>query len=175
MGGLDLCFGRWDTHQHQIAYGFSSFFTSFLTIFDSDNHPAQQEAKIWPGQDFNNGRIMDFKNVAKFYNNELERATHSRMGWSDISLSIKGPAVEELRVHFLTRWDWICSQLNPRDIGTRYGTPSNTLKIPEATAAGSINEPGATLQILRSCSQWSHGISIEVPDSYVSNAMESLR
>jgi phospholipase D1/2 len=184
MGGLDLCFGRWDTHQHQIAYGISSFLETLSDGFNSDNHPAQEEARIWPGQDFNNGRIMDFENVAKYYSNKLDRATNSRMGWSDISLSIKGPVVEDLRVHFLTRWNWICSQLSARSIGTRYATPSTALssiahdwrgQVPEATAAGIISEPGATLQILRSCSEWSHGISTEVPGSLVLTPWRVLR
>jgi phospholipase D1/2 len=37
-GGLDLCFGRWDLKQHQMA----------------DVHPGGVTEEIWPGQDFNN-------------------------------------------------------------------------------------------------------------------------
>ena len=40
MGGLDLCFGRWDTNQHPIA----------------DCHPSDLNDIIYPGQDFNNAR-----------------------------------------------------------------------------------------------------------------------
>jgi phospholipase D1/2 len=40
MGGLDLCFGRWDTNQHSIA----------------DAHPSNIDNIIFPGQDFNNAR-----------------------------------------------------------------------------------------------------------------------
>lgn len=42
MGGLDLCYGRWDTHQHPIA----------------DAHPGDLDRIVFPGQDFNNARIM---------------------------------------------------------------------------------------------------------------------
>lgn len=42
MGGLDLCYGRWDTHQHAIA----------------DAHPGDLDKIVFPGQDYNNGRIM---------------------------------------------------------------------------------------------------------------------
>jgi phospholipase D1/2 len=41
MGGLDLCYGRWDTNQHPIA----------------DAHP-DLDRIVFPGQDFNNARIM---------------------------------------------------------------------------------------------------------------------
>ncbi|KAG8530252.1 uncharacterized protein KY384_004753 [Bacidia gigantensis] len=60
MGGLDLCYGRWDTNQHPIA----------------DCHPSNLENIVFPGQDFNNARL-------------------------------KGPVVEDLRAHFVERWNFI--------------------------------------------------------------------
>jgi phospholipase D1/2 len=42
MGGLDLCYGRWDTNQHSIA----------------DAHPGNMDRIVFPGQDFNNARMM---------------------------------------------------------------------------------------------------------------------
>lgn len=42
MGGLDLCYGRWDTNQHPIA----------------DAHPGDLDRIVFPGQDFNNARIL---------------------------------------------------------------------------------------------------------------------
>jgi phospholipase D1/2 len=35
IGGLDLCFGRWDMHHHPLA----------------DIHPAGVANEIWPGQE----------------------------------------------------------------------------------------------------------------------------
>lgn len=40
MGGLDLCYGRWDTNQHPIA----------------DCHPTNLNDIVFPGQDYNNAR-----------------------------------------------------------------------------------------------------------------------
>lgn len=91
MGGLDLCYGRWDTNQHPIA----------------DAHPSNLDDIIFPGQDFNNARIMDFQDVAHWENNKLDRKDSSRMGWSDISISLHGPVVEGLRAHFVERWNFI--------------------------------------------------------------------
>ncbi|KAJ5948653.1 Phospholipase D family [Penicillium verhagenii] len=91
MGGLDLCFGRWDTNQHAIT----------------DVHPEDLSETVFPGQDYNNSRILDFHDVAKWENNQLDRRVSSRMGWSDISISLHGAAVEDLRRHFVERWNFI--------------------------------------------------------------------
>ncbi len=91
MGGLDLCYGRWDTNQHPIA----------------DAHPEDLDKIVFPGQDFNNARIMDFQDVAHWQQNKLDRSTSSRMGWSDLSICLSGPVVEDLRAHFVERWNFI--------------------------------------------------------------------
>ncbi|KAI1838973.1 hypothetical protein CBS147337_698 [Penicillium roqueforti] len=91
MGGLDLCFGRWDTNQHNL----------------SDLHPSDVNQTVFPGQDYNNSRVLDFEDVVHWENNQLDRKTMSRMGWSDISVSLHGAAVEDLRRHFVERWNFI--------------------------------------------------------------------
>lgn len=91
MGGLDLCFGRWDTNQHSIA----------------DAHPGDLNKIVFPGQDYNNARIMDFQDVSNWQNNKLDRKFNSRMGWTDVALSLRGPVIEDLRAHFAQRWNFI--------------------------------------------------------------------
>ncbi|KAJ5563501.1 Phospholipase D/Transphosphatidylase [Penicillium sp. DV-2018c] len=91
MGGLDMCFGRWDTHQHAL----------------SDLHPNDVNQTVFPGQDYNNSRVLDFEDVVHWEKNQLDRKTMSRMGWSDISVSLHGAAVEDLRRHFVERWNFI--------------------------------------------------------------------
>ncbi|MCJ1249012.1 hypothetical protein MMC30_006233 [Trapelia coarctata] len=94
MGGLDLCYGRWDTNSHPIA----------------DAHPGNLDDIVFPGQDFNNARIMDFNDVSNWENNKLDRTQSSRMGWSDISISLRGPVVEDLQAHFVERWNFIYNE-----------------------------------------------------------------
>ena len=95
MGGLDLCFGRWDTNQHPIA----------------DCHPTNIDEIVFPGQDWNNARIADFQDVAHWdAKNVLDRKTSSRMGWSDISISLHGSVVEDLKLHFVERWNFIYNE-----------------------------------------------------------------
>lgn len=91
MGGLDLCYGRWDTNQHSIA----------------DAHPGDVNRIVFAGQDYNNSRIMDFQDVTHWQNNKLDRTDNSRMGWSDISICLKGPVVQDLHEHFVQRWNFI--------------------------------------------------------------------
>ncbi|CRK17746.1 hypothetical protein BN1708_003027 [Verticillium longisporum] len=91
MGGLDLCFGRWDTNSHPIA----------------DSHPGNLDAIVFPGQDYNNARVYDFADVGNWNQNKLDRTKSSRMGWSDVSLSLNGPVVESLTEHFTDRWNFI--------------------------------------------------------------------
>ena len=91
MGGLDLCFGRWDTNSHPLA----------------DAHPTDINKALFPGQDFNNARVYDFEDVTNWENNKLDRTKNSRMGWSDISICLRGPVVQDLKAHFVQRWNFI--------------------------------------------------------------------
>lgn len=116
MGGLDLCFGRWDTNQHPIA----------------DAHPSDLNNIVFPGQDFNNARIADFQDVAHPDNNKLDRKTSSRMGWSDISISLQGPVVEDLKEHFAQRWNFIYNEKYDVRKDTRYSRITLNAQIPGA-------------------------------------------
>jgi phospholipase D1/2 len=90
MGGLDLCFGRWDTNNHPLSDVHSNIATT-----------------VFPGQDYNNARILDFNDVSKPFENKLDRTQSSRMGWSDISCSVEGVVVQDLMKHFTDRWNFI--------------------------------------------------------------------
>ncbi|KAL4912357.1 hypothetical protein BDW62DRAFT_206548 [Aspergillus aurantiobrunneus] len=90
MGGLDMCYGRWDTHQHSLA--------------DVHDNPAET---VFPGQDYNNARVLDFTDVAHPDQNKLDKTQTSRMGWSDVAVSFHGPAVEDIRRMFVERWNFL--------------------------------------------------------------------
>jgi phospholipase D1/2 len=63
---------------------------------------------------------MDFNDVSHWEQNKLDRKKSSRMGWSDgsfpqipsnekiltviVSISLRGPVVEDLRKHFVLRY-----------------------------------------------------------------------
>lgn len=99
IGGLDLCFGRWDAHQHPL----------------SDVHPEGVANEVWPGQDFNNNRVMDFKNVQDWKQNELSKADYGRMPWHDVAMGVIGPCVYDIAEHFVLRWNFIKRDKYKRD------------------------------------------------------------
>jgi phospholipase D1/2 len=186
MGGLDLCYGRWDTHQHGI----------------SDVHPDNVYDQIFVGQDYNNARIRDFQDVTQWTNNQLERTQNSRMGWSDVSLSLMGPAVEDLKEHFVERWNFMFdekykSRPDPRyarlehvsipgeydnpqsgpgsgyssgaergltEIKDRFKTHIHHLedRLQDYGGRELAGHSGFSCQIVRSCTKWSHGTHLEV-------------
>lgn len=99
IGGLDLCFGRWDDNQHILA----------------DVHPEGVANEIWPGQDFNNNRVMDFQNVQDWKQNELSKAEYGRMPWHDVAMGVIGPCVYDIAEHFVLRWNFIKRDKYKRD------------------------------------------------------------
>ena len=148
MGGIDLSYGRWDTIQHPIA----------------DAHPGNVDESVFPGQDYNNARVMDFKNLDNWKKNKLSRLTTSRMGWQDISVSFTGSAVVDVCKHFVQRWNFIH--------GLKYnsGLPKDRRyeKLPEIIdgsrttpdGKGQVSEP-MSCQLVRSVSNWSSGAPTE--------------
>ena len=106
IGGLDLCFDRWDTHTHPLA----------------DVHPTDFSKTLFPGQDFNNARIMDFKEVYDYVSNTLSVEDSARMPWHDVNFS--GPCfiwvgVDDGWYWFLGPYDFI-RQCRVRYLSTLY-------------------------------------------------------
>ncbi|KAL9610790.1 MAG: hypothetical protein Q9167_004522 [Letrouitia subvulpina] len=91
IGGLDLCFGRWDSRQHPCA----------------DVHPSGVVNEVFPGQDFNNNRILDFQTVEDWKSNELSKADYGRMPWHDVAMGVIGDCVYDIAEHFVLRWNFV--------------------------------------------------------------------
>lgn len=99
IGGLDLCYGRWDEKQHPL----------------SDVHPSGIQNQIFPGQDFNNNRILDFESVDDWKSNKLNKLEYGRMPWHDVSMGLIGPAVYDIAEHFVLRWNFMKRDKYKRD------------------------------------------------------------
>lgn len=99
IGGLDLCFGRWDVQHHPLACA----------------HPGGVEHEVWPGQDFNNNRIADFKGVDDWKQNEVSKADFGRMPWHDVAMGVIGPCVYDIAEHFVLRWNFVKRDKYKRD------------------------------------------------------------
>ncbi|EIE79586.1 hypothetical protein RO3G_04291 [Rhizopus delemar RA 99-880] len=91
VGGLDLCFGRYDTLHHELTdYGFND---------------ATRE--VFPGQDYSNPRIKDFQKVSQYDNELVDKLTTARMPWHDIHTAMVGPPARDIARHFVQRWNFI--------------------------------------------------------------------
>ncbi|KAK2748634.1 hypothetical protein FQN55_004187 [Onygenales sp. PD_40] len=167
IGGLDICFGRWDSHQHALA----------------DVHPAGIQNEIFPGQDYNNNRIMDFQTVEDWQANELEKTEFGRMPWHDVSMAVIGDCVYDIAEHFVLRWnlvkrdkykrdetvDWLTLEGREGDdedltgvqhpkhpVGKYRKHPLSPLASKPTGIQGTVDA-----QIVRSSSDWSSGILTE--------------
>ncbi|KAJ5107867.1 phospholipase D/nuclease [Penicillium angulare] len=142
MGGIDLSYGRWDTIQHPIA----------------DAHPTNLDDIVFPGQDYNNARVMDFKNLDNWEKNKLSRLSTSRMGWQDISISLNGPVIFDICRHFIERWNFI------RDLKYNSGIPGAHAyeALPSVHQLAPKHSTGSSnCQLVRSVGQWSNGLPTE--------------
>lgn len=167
IGGLDLCFGRWDNHQHPLA----------------DVHPAGVQGEIWPGQDFNNNRIMDFQKVSDWKSNELSKADFGRMPWHDVAMAVVGDCVYDIAEHFVLRWNFVKRDKYKRDdrfdwltMTGREGENEDLVGVqrPKHPVGEYIHHPLSPLdgkslgkqgtvhaQVVRSSCDWSSGILTE--------------
>jgi phospholipase D1/2 len=167
IGGLDLCYGRWDVRQHLLA----------------DVHPSGVQNEIFPGQDFNNNRIMDFQTVEDWSNNELSKVDYGRMPWHDVAMGLIGDCVYDIAEHFVLRWnfvkrdkykrtegvDWLCLEGRTGEdedlvavqrpkypVGEYIQHPLSPLSTKPRGEQGTVHA-----QVVRSSDDWSSGILLE--------------
>ncbi|PIN10122.1 Phospholipase D1 [Handroanthus impetiginosus] len=84
IGGLDLCFGRYDTIEHRVGD-----FPPFL----------------WPGKDYYNPRESEPNSWEDALKDELDREKYPRMPWHDVHCAVWGPPCRDIARHFVQRWN----------------------------------------------------------------------
>lgn len=164
IGGLDLCYGRWDNKQHPLA----------------DVHPSGIQNQTFPGQDFNNNRILDFEGVDDWKSNKLNKLEYGRMPWHDVAMGVIGPAVFDIAEHFVLRWNFMKRDKYKRDerydwltLEGREGEDEDLVGVqrPKFPVGGYTHHPITQLstknldnrgtvhaQLVRSSADWSMGI-----------------
>ena len=88
VGGLDLCWGRYDTNEHPIYEA-----------------PNSEKKYFYPFIDYSNARICDFVNVENCLVESVPRETCLRMPWHDVHIRLIGPVVNDITRHFIERWN----------------------------------------------------------------------
>nr|GAT50596.1 phospholipase D [Mycena chlorophos] len=136
MGGLDLCFGRWDTAQH-------------VVVDDGDG-----EERIWHGKDYSNPRVVDFHSLEKPEEDMYQRDETPRMPWHDVGMQVVGQPARDLCRHFVQRWNYLLRIKNHTRV-MPFLLPPPEFKPSELT---SMQLTGTCeMQILRSAGLWSLG------------------
>lgn len=148
VGGIDLCFGRWDTPQHTVV-------DDKLTGFEPSDAPKDADhCQLWPGKDYSNPRVQDFYALDKPYEEMYDRAKIPRMPWHDIHMQIVGQPARDLTRHFVQRWNYILRQRKPTR-PTPFLLPPPDFNPADLEALG-LNGT-CEVQILRSACSWSLG------------------
>jgi len=148
VGGVDLCFGRWDTPQHPLV-------DDKPTGFEPSDHPKDADhCQLWPGKDYSNPRIQDFYALNKPYEEMYDRQRVCRMPWHDISMQVVGQPARDLTRHFVQRWNYILRQRKPTR-PTPFLLPPPDFNPADLEALGL--DGTCEVQILRSAGPWSLG------------------
>lgn len=149
VGGIDLCFGRWDTPQHSVVDDKPTGFEDGELPKDADH------CQLWPGKDYSNPRVQDFYQLNEPYAEMYDRSKTPRMPWHDVSMQVVGQPARDLTRHFVQRWNYVLRGRKP----TR---PTPFLLPPPDYNAADLEALGLTgtceVQILRSASDWSLGL-----------------
>lgn len=168
VGGIDLCFGRWDTPQHHLTDDKPTGFETTGMPKDADH------CQLWPGKDYSNPRIQDFYDLDKPYEEMYDRNIIPRMPWHDISMHVVGQPARDLTRHFVQRWNYILRQRKPTR-PTPFLLPPPDFEPADLEALGL--DGTCEVQILRSSSMWSTGtpdvVEHSIMDAYTKLIEES--
>lgn len=120
LGGLDLCFGRYDTLEHRVY----------------DYPPT-----IWPGKDYYNPRESEPNSWEDTMKDELDRKKYPRMPWHDVHCALWGPACRDVARHFVQRWNYAKWSKAPNEPGIPLLLPHHHMVLPHYRPGGEVGLP----------------------------------
>ncbi|KAG2234816.1 hypothetical protein INT48_006733 [Thamnidium elegans] len=171
IGGLDQCFGRYDTPGHVLVDDLNPDLSDPIS-----NHNPQ----VWPGKDYSNPRIIDFHTLDKPFEDNMDRSILPRMPWHDVSMRLVGQAARDISRHFVQRWNFLRRK---KPSAPKRPTPM-LLPVPDNYVSYlTINDPrichphtseSCRVQILRSVSPWSIGSIDHVEHSIQTAYVDSI-
>ena len=158
VGGIDLCFGRWDTHNHPLTDNYP-LHPSIDTEDSTTSGDNGQQYRRWIGKDYCNSFVKGITDYSNPLKDHLVRKKDPRLPYHDLSVTFTGPAVQDAVDHFIQRYNLLQKgffnfffkpiKLSPGDKEGHNHTISN----PTAT--------GVKVQLVRSVSNWSAGQPLE--------------
>lgn len=150
MGGLDLCYGRWDTSQH------------ILVDDDFESGATGGDGPIWVGKDMANERVVEFNTLNKPFEDMFDRTKIPRMPWHDVGLQIVGQPARDLCRHFVQRWNFLMRTKNHKRVMPLLLPPADYTEF-ELQKLGI--QGTCEVQICRSCGPWSMGTEKKIEHS----------
>lgn len=153
LGGIDLCYGRYDTPDHVLV---DDSAVEFSTL-DSEtySHKDYTNFQVFPGKDYSNTRVKDFSSLDKPYETLYDRRVVPRMPWHDIHMVTAGDVARDLSRSFVQRWNYLLRQKRPSRL-TPLLTPPPDMSQDEKKAMGL--DGTCEIQIVRSAGNWSLGL-----------------
>ncbi|KAI4863088.1 phospholipase D [Hypoxylon rubiginosum] len=166
LGGIDLCFGRWDNPQHPITDDRPTGMEP-----DGDRPRDAEHCQLFPGKDYSNPRVLDFFKLNEPYEEMYDRSKVPRMPWHDISMQVVGQPARDLTRHFVQRWNYLRRERKP----TR---PTPFLLPPPDANPVDLEALGLSgtceVQILRSAGDWSLGYPKDFREHSIQSAYVKL-
>lgn len=154
VGGIDLCFGRWDTPAHTLIDDSPYTFASNVPDSLKQKH-THIKYQIFPGKDYSNPRVHDFFNLQLPFQDMYDRQITPRMPWHDVHMVTCGQVARDLSRHFVQRWNYLLRQKRP-------SRPTPLLIPPRNFTNDELEKFGFTgtceIQLLRSSCFWSLGL-----------------
>ncbi|RHY30223.1 hypothetical protein DYB32_004505 [Aphanomyces invadans] len=105
VGGLDLCFGRWDNAKHNLFEPEPQTFPGPCRAQDELTRVAVDRV----GKDYSNPRIKDFVDVHRPDIDLMDRNANPRMPWHDCHCKLLGEPAKDVSRHFIQRWNYSVS------------------------------------------------------------------
>ncbi|XP_061447126.1 phospholipase D2 isoform X2 [Rhineura floridana] len=185
LGGLDLAYGRWDTHEYRLA------------DLDGDNClgskggaalPGRDEARLdlatnqhlWLGKDYSNLIAKDWVQLDKPFEDFIDRCQTPRMPWRDVGVAVHGMAARDVARHFIQRWNFT------KTVKPKYKGPGFPYLLPKSPRATPLQLPFAVpgaqttnvqvrgWEVLRSVDRWSAGLhECSIYNAYLSVIKDS--
>ncbi|GAQ88090.1 Phospholipase D zeta [Klebsormidium nitens] len=119
LGGLDLCFGRYDTPEHSLG---------------------DLPATVWPGKDYYNPREREPNSWEDPHKDELERSRTPRMPWHDVHCALWGPPCRDVARHFVQRWNYAKRSKAPNQDAIPLLLPHQHMVIPHYRSGDEARE-----------------------------------
>ncbi|XP_021742611.1 phospholipase D zeta 1-like [Chenopodium quinoa] len=120
IGGLDMCFGRYDTVSHRVG-----------------DLPSQ----IYPGKDYYNPRESEPNSWEDMMKDELDRQKYPRMPWHDVHCALWGPPCRDVARHFVQRWNYAKKSKAPYQRTIPLLIPRHHMVLPHYLRSTEINIP----------------------------------